>query len=214
MYVVQSFSHSLVASVIMDQALRAWKIENPAVRQRFRLVVVLFPVFSFPLYQLINPDRGSVIFRLSALFDASRWLNMEVWGFPPLGMLFLAILGITSLIFLLQEMIPVVRHSLESRVAEHEGELCGPDPFLAKMSRALSIDPPDILLVEDDELIIFSSTGKNPAIYISTGLAEALTPEEMEAAFAHELGHIARSRRPVILAVFLSECSCSSIPWR
>lgn len=202
MYVAQSFCHSLVASVIMDQALRAWKIENPAVRQRFRLVVVLFPVFSFPLYQLISPDRGSVLFRLTALFDTTRWLNVELWGIFPLGVLFLSVLAITSLIFLLQEMVPVIRHSLEARVVEHEGALRGPDPFLADASRALGIAAPEVYVVEDEDLVIFSSTGKNPAIYLSTGIERSLTPEELESALAHELAHIARSRRPLILAVF------------
>src|SRR5512143_2092508 len=79
-YVAQSFCHSVIASVIMDQTLRAWKIDDPLVRQRFRLTVVLFPIFSYPLYQTINPDRGSVLFRLDALFDITRWLNMEFWG--------------------------------------------------------------------------------------------------------------------------------------
>ena len=72
----------------MDQALRAWKINDPLIRQRFRLTVVLFPIFSFPFYQAINPDRGSVIFRLNALFDVNRWLNVELWGVISFGLLF------------------------------------------------------------------------------------------------------------------------------
>ena len=44
MYVTQSFCHSLIASVIMDQAVRAWSIDDPAIRQRIRLSVVFFPL--------------------------------------------------------------------------------------------------------------------------------------------------------------------------
>ncbi len=202
MYAAQSFCHSLIASVIMDQALRAWKIDDPVIRQRFRLTVVLFPIFSFPLYQLVSPDRGSVLFRLNALFDINRWLNMELWGVIPLGLPFLFVLAITSLIFLFQEMIPIVKHTLDSRTIEHEGTRCGSDPFLENASHALSIKTPGVFSVDDDELVIFSTTGKDPAIFVSTGLTGALTPDEMQAALAHEIAHIARSRRPLLLAAF------------
>lgn len=202
MYVAQSFCHSLIASVLMDQALRAWRIDDPLIRQRFRLTVVFFPIFSFPFYQAINPDRGSVLFRLSALFDVNRWLNVELWGVISFGLLFLIVLAITSLIFLFQEMIPILKHTLESRTMEHEGTRRESDPFIESASRALSIETPQVLVVEDEELVIFSTTGKNPLIVVSTGLTEALTPDEMHGALAHEIAHIARSRRPLLLAVF------------
>ena len=202
MYVAQSFCHSLIASVLMDQALRAWRIDDPLIRQRFRLTVVFFPIFSFPFYQAINPDRGSVLFRLSALFDVNRWLNVELWGVISFGLLFLIVLAITSLIFLFQEMIPILKHTLESSTMEHEGTRRESDPFIESASRALSIETPQVLVVEDEELVIFSTTGKNPLIVVSTGLTEALTPDEMQAALAHEIAHIARSQRPLLLAVF------------
>ncbi len=202
MYVAQSFCHSLIASVIIDQALRAWKIDNPVIRQRFRLAVVLYPVFSFPLYQLINPDRSSVLFRLNALFDVNRWLNIEIWGVVSLGLLFLCLLGVTSLIFIFQEMIPILRHTLESRSIEHEGIRREPNAFVEHASRVLGVNEPGVYVVDDDDLVIFSTTGKDPAIFVSSGLFQALTVEEMNAALAHEIAHIARSRRPILLAAF------------
>jgi Zn-dependent protease with chaperone function len=186
----------------MDQTLRAWKIDDPLVRQRFRLTVVLFPIFSYPLYQTINPDRGSVLFRLDALFDITRWLNMELWGVVPFGLLFLCLLAITSLIFLFQEMVPILKHTLESKTIEHEGVRREPDPFIEIASRTLAIEKPEVFVVEDDDLLIFSTTGRRPVIFVSTGLTGTLTQDEMQAAIAHELAHIARSRRPVLLAAF------------
>ena len=203
MYVAQSFCHSVIASIIADQAVKLWKIDDPGIRQRFRLIVVLFPILSFPLYQVLDPSRGSVLFRLSALFDVNRWLNMEIWGIIPVSLLFLIVLAITSLIFLFQEMIPVLRHTLESKQAVHEGARAHADPFIEQASNALSIATPVMLIVDDDDPLILSTTGKNPAILISTGLSKTLTPDEMHAALAHEIAHIARSRRPVLLMVFL-----------
>lgn len=203
MYMTQAFCHSLVASVISDQALKAWNLTDPEVRQRFRLIVVLVPIFSFPVYQAVQHDRGSFQFRLQALFDANRWMNMELWGTVSLGMLFLALLALTSLIFLFQEVIPILIHAFQSKDVEQEGVKREPDVFIEAAARSIDIAVPDIFVLDDDELIIFSTTGKNPSVYVSDGLLNALTSEQLHAALAHELAHIARSRRPVLLAVFI-----------
>jgi Zn-dependent protease with chaperone function len=203
MYVAQSFCHSITVTVIADRALKAWGIETPEVRQRFRLIAIIFPIISFPLYQLINPDRSSTLFRLESLFDINRWLNMEIWGLIPVGLLFLLLLGLTALVFFFQEMFPVLMHSLESKQVEHGGTHLDADPFIAEASRLLSIKIPDVVLIDDDEPLLFSSTGKNPVIFTSTALSRALTREQMQAALAHEIAHIARSRRPLLIAVFI-----------
>jgi hypothetical protein len=202
MYVVQAFCHSLIAAVVIDRALRAWKISDPVIRQRFSLAVILFPIISFPLYQALNPGRSSVLFRLNALFDSNRWLDMELWDTIPLSLLFLLMLIITSLIFLFQEMVPVLRHTLESNHPPQEHVHAEAHPFLEKASHALKIVTPEVYVVDDDELFIFTATGKNPAVIVSSKLTSTLTTEQMQAALAHELAHIARSRRPVLLAIF------------
>ncbi len=203
MYMAQSFCHSLIAAVIAGRALRAWNIQDPVTRQRFRLLVILVPIFSFPLYQLINPSRGSSEFRLGALFDMNRWLTLDVWGFFPIGILLLVVFVSTGLVFLLQEMIPVVKHSVESRSSAEEGRRRSPNSFVQAFAQALSLQPPEIEILDDDEPVLFSITGKRPAICISSGLMALLTPEQVRAAFAHEVAHIARSKRPLLIAVFL-----------
>jgi beta-lactamase regulating signal transducer with metallopeptidase domain len=202
MYVTQAFCHSIIASVISDQALRAWNISDPDVRQRFRLIVVLLPVFSFPLYQAFHPSRGSLQFRLEALFDSSRWMHLEIWVVPA-GAFFLALLAITSLIFVFQEMLPIVLNTWQSKGVEQEGRLREPDPFIESSAQALSITAPDIIVLDDEDLVIYSATGRKPAIFVSEGLLNTLAPDELRAALAHELGHIARSRRPVLVLVFV-----------
>ncbi len=203
MYVTQAFCHSIVASVISDQALRAWSVSDPGTRQRFRLIVVLIPVFSFPLFQIFSPGRSSLEFRLGSLFDSNRWIYFEVWEGAPLGLLFLAVLVVTSLIFVLQEMLPILLNAWQARGAEHEGRLREPDPFLESSAGKLSISPPDVVVIDDDDPVIYSSTGRKPSIIVSEGLLEALPPEQLQAALAHELGHIARSRKPVLVLVFV-----------
>jgi beta-lactamase regulating signal transducer with metallopeptidase domain len=204
MYMAQSFCHSLIAAIIAERAIKAWKIDNPLTQQRFHLIAVLFPIFSFPFYQLINSNRSRLLFRLDALFDINRWLNWEIWGTVPIGLLFLIMLIATSLVFLFQETIPVVRHTLESRNAEYEGTPGnGPSAFIDQASRALSIEPPEVLILDDDEAVLFSSTGQKPVIFISSGLMNKLTPDQLHAACAHEIAHVARSKRPLLFIVFV-----------
>jgi Zn-dependent protease with chaperone function len=201
MYLAQSFLHSLIAAIIVDTSLMAWKIEDPLVRQRFRLLVIIVPIATFPLYQLISDERGSSLFRLEALFDVNRWLNLELWGTVPLGLLFLLLLTFSAIIFLVQELAPIVRHQ-----GSETGFEAQPAPTGSAVDRALAVIPgelPPVLVLDDPEPVIFSSTGREPAVYVSQGLLETLTVPELRAALAHEIGHIRRSRRPAMVMIFL-----------
>lgn len=202
MYVAQSFFHSLVAVALVDGSIRAWKVSSPLGKQRLRLIVIVFPVLSFPAYQLMNPDRGSVSFRLEALFDSGRWLNLELPGGIPLGVLFGLMLLVTALVFLLQEMIPVLGHAVESKRSSFDSRAPEEDSMVHKATEGLDAEMPDIHVVEDEDLLLFSSTGKRPAIFLSSGLLESFTINEVRVALAHEIAHIRRSRRPLLVAMF------------
>lgn len=203
MYLAQTFLHTLVAALIVDTALLAWKIENPVVRQRFRLVVILFPILAYPLFQLLSADRGSALFRLDALFDINRWLFLELWGAVPVGLLFLLLLTFTAVVFLVQELGPVLRHRSDAGADGIGLEPPAGGSALAQALEGLPVPHPDVLVIDDDEHIIFSSTGKQPVVYVSRGLVRDLKADELRVALAHEFGHIRRSRRPFMVLVFL-----------
>jgi len=203
MYLAQSVLHSLVAAVVVDRAFLIWRIRNPLVKQRFRLIVVLVPVFSFPLYQAFNPDRGSISFRMEALFDINRWLTPTLWGTVPTGLLFLGLLLVTTAIFLFQELIPVVRHTFESKGLDSEMKKADENSVVGQALRDLPGEKPGVYVIEDDEIVLFSTTGKNAAIFLSSELVRALTVEQMQAAIAHELAHIIRNKRPYLVVIFL-----------
>jgi Zn-dependent protease with chaperone function len=203
MYLAQSFLHSLIAALIVDTALIAWKIEDPVVRQRFRLLVLIVPIISFPVYQVMSPERGSALFRLDAVFDIDRWLNLELWGMVPVGVLFLLFLIFTAVIFLLQEMLPITRHAITAQDESPEGNCPEPESRVTRALESLPGHKPVVIIIDEEEHLMFSSTGKDPAVYLSGGLVEALTFDELRAALAHEIGHIRRSRRPVMVLIFL-----------
>jgi Zn-dependent protease with chaperone function len=214
MYALQAVVHSLVASLIVDTAIVVWRVSKPVNKQGLRLMALFFPVSMFPIYQLINPDRGSLYFRLGSLTDLNKWLYSEVFG-VPLYVIALIICGLTTLVFLLQELLPMILQL----VYQGRGQQGGPSQegqaqeeingaIMEKITGALKELPPvkqgyGIEVIDSDELELFSSTGLKPKIFITTALIEAFDKEHLQAAIAHEVGHILRSRRPILMLAYI-----------
>lgn len=204
MYAIQAVLHSAIASVIVDFALIAWDMRTPHVKQRFRFMVIFLPVASFPFYQLILPSRGNVYFRLESLLDSNKWFFLELWEGIPMFAVFIGILLFTSIIFIIQELVPIVLDILEQMrganetVADEVEEESMVQKVLSAMED-LPLDEKSVEILNDEDLALFSSTGLNPRIYVSTGLIKSFSTEHLQAAFAHEIGHIQRSRKPVLI---------------
>ncbi len=202
-YATQAFFHSAVAGAVVEIALKSWKIRSPSTRQRFLLLAVVFPIFSFPLFHAVNAARNSVYFRMGALFDSSRWLSVELPGSIPLGVLLLLVFFMTSLVFFFQELFPVLRHAFASGKPS-SGELReGDDPAVVEALANLPVETPDVYVLDEEDPLIFSSTGRHGSVYLSSGLIRFLTVEQLQAALAHEIAHVVRSRRPYMVIVFL-----------
>jgi Zn-dependent protease with chaperone function len=202
-YVVQAFLHSLSAAVIADRAIIAWDIRNAVIRQKFHLVAVFLPAFSYPLYQWLDPDRGSIQFRLGTLFDSSRWIHLELWNVLPVGTLLALLLAATTVVFLVQELIPILRHRPGPADPESRSSTPAPGSAIASAAEGLSGETPAIVVVEDDDPAIHSVTSRNPAIYLTTGLVRSVDPAELRVAIAHEIAHIRRGRRSLLIVAYL-----------
>lgn len=202
MYIAQSLVHSFVAAIIVDRAIQIWGIKNPAARQRFRFMVIFLPIILFPVYQAVTPERGAISFRLDALLDINGWLSLKIWDTIPISSLFILLMAVTTLIFFLQEMLPILRHLAESNKTAADMEMPGEDSFVSRTIAELPVEKPGIFIIDDDDLVLFSSTSKKPSVYLSSGLVNAFTPDQLKAAVAHEIAHIIRSKRPLLIIVF------------
>jgi Zn-dependent protease with chaperone function len=207
MYIVQTVIHSALASILVECALLAWTIRTPQVKQWFRFIVIFLPIISFPLYQLMLPRRGDVYFRIESLLDSNRWFFIGQWGSVSMLAVFTFMLAITSVIFIVQELVPIFSQILEQ---QHAAEQSVPDEVETPMSRkvtkalkGLPLDESYIQIIDDEDLALFSSTGLKPMIYVSTGLIEAFSTEHLHVAFAHEIAHIQRSKRPILIFAYI-----------
>lgn len=201
-FATQSFFHSLFSALLAELAVKAWRIRDPVNRQRLLFLAIVLPVVSFPLYQWINPARSSALFRMGALFDSTGWLGLEPFGAVRVGTLLLLVFLLTSLTFVFQELFPVVRHGLVRKRSIPVRDAFE-DPRVASLLEPLPLSDVDVHLFEEEDPLIFSSTGRNGSIYLSTGLLDALEGEQVRAAVAHEYAHVVRGRKPLIILMFL-----------
>jgi len=207
-YAIQAFLHSIVTAVLVNSAVLSWNFIDPSVKQRFRFLALALPLISFPIFHLLSPQRGTIFFRLSSLFDSARWLSLKVFGVSLLTVL-MAIFALTALVFIVQELIPIFAHFLQQRreepqPAEASDEL---DPQVsAKLLRALAplpLEEDRVEIIDDEDLYLYSSTGLAPRVFITVGLVRTLDTPQLSAALAHETAHIMRNRRPMLVIAYL-----------
>ena len=86
-----------------------------------------------------------------------------------------------------QELAPILFQTLHpTRPARAARDGAG-DPAVREALAPLSGPAPPVFIVEDDDLVIFSTTGKNASITLSSGLAASLSVDQLRAALAHEM---------------------------
>jgi Zn-dependent protease with chaperone function len=206
MYIVQSVVHSVITLFLVEMSLKIWKIKDARERFRYRLQVLLMPLVMFPLFQFVNPDRGSLYFIQDiAIFSTMRWLRIELWGKLPLAVLFAFVLVATSVLTLIQEVGPTVRNLFvkkteEDSVTSVNSEI---DLMISELSNALNIEKPSINIVNDESPLLLINGVKKPSIIISESLLERFNKRELRGALAHELAHIVRRSGITTLLVFL-----------
>ncbi len=199
--------HSLVAVLIIERAIRIWGVKNPLSRFRYRLMTLILPVSMFPVYNLINMDRNTLFFREEkALFNINRWLTIEIWDIIPVSAIFLIFLLGTSIIFFLQEVIPIIRDSFSKEKDGNHDPLpvnAEIDSMVEEFSEALGIEKPPVNIIDSETPVILTAGTKDHTIILSSGLINLLDREQLRNAVAHEFAHIARRSNATTWAIFI-----------
>lgn len=204
MFVSQSVIHSIVALIIVERSFEIWKVDAPLLRFRYRLSVIVLPVFMFPIFQLINPERGSFYFRHdTAIFDSLGWFELKIWDGVTVGIVFFCLaLVFTSTLMLLQEIIPLIK-DIKKKRRSHMHEAEGIREILKELIKDKQVSPtPSVLIVSEEDPVIFTSGAKNPAIVLSESMIEMLEEKELRSAIAHEVAHIIRRSNLTTLFIF------------
>lgn len=197
-YLTQSVLHAFIALILVEISFYAWDIDDHFSMFRYRMLTLGLPIIMFPVFQLISPDRGSWYFRLTtALFDSQRWLDLKVTGIYPLAIVFLGMLGAFSLLFVLQEILPIFRGR---RASEGFGDYQEIHDFDARMDALLTgiceplkIEKPLFLVINESFPILFTQGFRRHTVIISDHLLSTLDDEQLTAALTHEVVHMMRS---------------------
>jgi Zn-dependent protease with chaperone function len=100
-------------------------------------------------------------------------------------------------------MIPIVKH-LTNRGNDDVQEInSGHDLVINKALEDLNGENPKVIVIDEDDHVLFSTTGKDPAIYFSEGLLRELNNDQIRAAIVHEIAHIERSRLPLLIILYM-----------
>jgi Zn-dependent protease with chaperone function len=192
-YAIQSVMHSFLIAIIVEILLRIWQEHRPSVRLRFLFLTLWIPVISFPLFQLINPERGSYQFRnATALFDLNAWMLLRFGSGILLWHVAIAMLMVIAFLFLIQDFGPMIRIHFQihhNRMDYASGNFPKLEKPLQQM-RDSGCEGCQIILLHSEEPILYSTGSRNPAVYVSSGLLQQLDEEELAGVLAHEVAHI------------------------
>jgi len=191
-FAAQSILHALIAGLVVEALLRAWRVEDAVWRLRFRLIPLALPILVLPAF-LLAPWRASPAFAATwAIFDTGRW-NLLGVGSLGAGDLILALAaGVGSVLFLrdavpplLDEIGPPPRRGPDLPVPDRLTEM------VHARADALGIEPPAIRLLRGRLPILLCVGARRPVLVLSAATLEQLDVRSLDAAVAHELVHAA-----------------------
>lgn len=206
-YIVQTVLHSIVLLVTVEGSLQIWEVPQAKDRFRFRLLTLLCPLLMFPLFQLLNPDRGNLYFiEDQAIFASSHWLQARIWS-VPLKAVFGLMLAATAVTTALQELKPLARGlaggTSEPGIYQDPGTEV--KTLVKDLSVQIGIEPaPDVQVLDEDMPLLLIRGTTRPSILISQGAFDRFNDTQLASALTHELAHIKRRSNLLTVLVFLT----------
>jgi Zn-dependent protease with chaperone function len=185
----QSIVHGFVAAVVVEALIRLWTVRSSRERLALRLLAVAGPLVVSPALVLAWPERASDEFRdRFAIFTARHWEDVQVLGVPVFLVWLLAVAAAGAAL-LAMDLWPLVAPRRRAAAA------CTPPPELpravARLAASFGVDGTSVRYLDAATPILFCTGVRQPTIVVSRGTLALLDAEELDAALAHELAHVA-----------------------
>jgi Zn-dependent protease with chaperone function len=191
----QAIFHGLFAAIFVEALVRGWRVDHPGQRLALRLVALGYPLAVFPALVTLVPARAGEDFQeAAALLDGRRWDDLRFLG-AGLMRWWTAGLAAAGAGLLLLDLVPFVRRRRAPRPAVEPLE---PEraralaQVLAPLAGRLGIRPPSVVHLATDAPLLYCRGIRRPELILSRGTLRLLAPDELDAALAHELCHLAR----------------------
>jgi Zn-dependent protease with chaperone function len=189
----QAIFHTVVASLFVEALVRGWQVREPRQRIALRLVALGYPLVLFPALVRFGVDRADESFRdATALFSARAWGDLRFLGIG-LDRWWLGVFASIGVALFLMDFLPLFRRKGRPPVAQADDVTVRRlDAALFPVAAKLRVRPPTVRFVESEVPMLFCTGVRRQEIVLSRGALALLDDEELEAAFAHELAHLAR----------------------
>jgi Zn-dependent protease with chaperone function len=190
----QVIFHTLVASLFVEALVRSWRVSEPRQRMTLRLVAIAYPLVVAPAFLTLFPFRLEEPFHDEvAVLVGHRWSAVRFLGLDLFQVWLVAFAALGAVLFLM-DLVPLLRGLRRPRPRP-----AAPDPAAAAalaevpaLAAALGIAPPPVTFLDRDAPVLFCTGVRRPCVVVSRGAIRLLDPEELRAALAHELAHLAR----------------------
>jgi Zn-dependent protease with chaperone function len=195
-FLSQSILHALVAALVVEALLRAWRVGDAGWRLRFRLLALAAPLLWLPALFFVAPFRSSPDFvARAAVFAGERWNLVSIRGTGLGDLILLLAAGAGSALFL-RDAFPPLRDLLRGGPpAPSPGpwQAAGPavTAIAAKHAGALGMPAPPVRVIRASGPVFLCEGIRHPALVVSPATVAQLDADELEAAVAHELAHAA-----------------------
>jgi Zn-dependent protease with chaperone function len=190
----QAIFHTLVASLYVEALVRSWRVSEPRQRMALRLVALGYPLVVVPALLSLFPFRLEEPFHDGpALFVARRWAEVRLLG-VDLFDAWLALFAALGALLFLMDLLPVLRGLRKPRPvpAQPEPAAAAALAEVPALAAALRVRAPPVVFLDRDAPVLFCTGVRRHTIVVSRGAVALLDPEELRAALAHELAHLAR----------------------
>lgn len=194
-YALQFVAHSLVALLVLEALVQLWRLRQPALRLRFHALALALPLVTVPVYHVAYLGWGSEAFRRhTALLDLEGWRVLDAAGWHPVAMALGVIVVVTSILVLVQEVLPAWR-LLRGHWAWRPRPPSAEEG--ARLRTAVAHLPsspalPPILIVDQDVMLAYVQGLARPALVLSAPILRLLASDELAGVIAHELAHLRR----------------------
>jgi Zn-dependent protease with chaperone function len=191
----QAIFHALVASLFVEALVRSWGVREPRQRMALRAVALAYPIVLFPALLAAFPFRGGEDFGETwALFAGRRWADVRLLGAGLLDWWLVAFAAAGTALFLL-DLVPLVLARRRPRLAGAPPDAASAAALaaeLAPLAAAFGLPVPPVTFLDRDAPVLFCTGVRRHAIVLSRGAVRLLDRDELRAALAHELAHLAR----------------------
>jgi Zn-dependent protease with chaperone function len=191
----QAIFHALAAALFVEALVRSWGVREPRQRMALRAVALAYPVALFPALLAAFPFRGGEEFGDAwALLSGRRWGDLRLLGVPLLHWWVGAFAAAGTALFLLDLVPLLLARRRPAPVATPPGResAAALAEELPRLAAAFRLKVPPVVFLDRDAPVLFCTGVRRHAIVISRGALRLLDRDELRAALAHELAHLAR----------------------